>query len=95
MVVRINWEHILAFVPIVSGGNIYWTKNVHFWNRFLSFYTEISYTERGPDPFGHFAEQYCELRDEAICIEQPAVAALQCIKNQSPTRSGSVYTSQS
>ena len=35
MVVRINWEHILAFAPKISGGNIYWTKSEHFWDAFL------------------------------------------------------------
>ena len=95
VVVRINWEHILAFAPIINGGNIYWTKSEHFWDTFLQFYTTIFYAEEGPDPFSHFAEQYCELRAETTRIEQPTIAALQCIKNQLPTRSGSVYKSKS
>ena len=35
VVVRINWEHILAFAPIINDGNIYWTKKSHFWNTLL------------------------------------------------------------
>ena len=35
VVVRINWEHILAFAPIINDGNIYGTKKSQFWNTFL------------------------------------------------------------
>jgi hypothetical protein len=93
MVVRINGKQIVVIVPIIIDGNIYGTKNVHFWDTILKFYTKIFETKKGPDPFGPVATQYCELRDETICIEQPAIAALQCIKNQLPTRSGSAYKS--
>ena len=41
VVVRINWEHILAFAPIINDGNIYGTKNVYFCNTFLQFYAKI------------------------------------------------------
>ena len=56
---------------------------------------EISHADKGSGPFDPVATQYCELRGEAICIEQPTIAALQCIKNQLLTRSGCVYTNQS
>ena len=95
VVVRINWEHILAFAPIINDGNIYGTKNVYFWNTFLYFYDKIFYTETGSDPFGPVVTQYYELGNETICIEQPTIPALQRIKNQFPTRSGSVYKSRS
>ena len=93
VLVRINGKHILTIVPIISDGNIFGTKNVYFCNTFLQFYAKIFYTKKGHDPFGPVVTQYYELRDETICIEQPAIAALQCIKNQLPTRSGSVYKS--
>ena len=80
MVVRINGKQIVVIVPIIIDGNIYGTKNVHFWDTILKFYTKIFETKKGPDPFGPVATQYCELRDETICIEQPTIAALQCIK---------------
>ena len=95
VVVRINGKHILAIVPIISDGNIFGTKNVYFCNTFLQFYAKIFYTKKGHDPFGPVVTQYYELRDETICIEQPAIAALQCIKNQLPTRSGSICMDQS
>ena len=50
---------------------------------------------KGPHPFGPVATQYYELRVETIRIGQPAIPALQCIKNQLPTRSGSAYKSTS
>ena len=93
VVVRINGKHILAIVPIISDGNIFGTKNVYFCNTFLQFYAKLFYTKSDHDPFGPVVTQYYELRDETICIEQPAIAALQCIKNQLPTRSGSAYKS--
>jgi hypothetical protein len=46
---------------------------------------------RGPDPFNHIATQYYELRGETICIGKPTISAFQCVKNQLPTRSGSIY----
>ena len=95
MVVRINGKHILAIVPIISDGNIFGTKNIYFCNTFLQFYTKIFDTEKGSDPFGPVVTQYYDLRDETICIEQPTIPALQRIKNQLPTRSGSVYKSRS
>ena len=93
--VRFNWEHILVIVPIINDGNIYGTKNVNFWDTLLQFFTKIFGTEKGPDPFDPVATKYYELEDETICIEQPTIAALQCIKNQLPTRSGSIYMDQS
>ena len=47
-------------------------------------------SEKGSDPFFHFATQYYELRDETICIGKPTISAFQCVKNQLPTRSGSL-----
>ncbi len=93
--VRFIWEHFLAFVPIINDGNIFWTKNVHFWDTLLQFFTKIFGTEKGSDPFDPVTTKYYELEDETICIEQPTIAALQCIKNQLPTRSGSIYMDQS
>ena len=92
---RFIWEHFLAFVPIINDGNIFWTKNVHFWDTLLQFFTKIFGTEKGSDPFDPVATKYYELEDETTCIEQPTIAALQCIKNQLPTRSGSIYVDQS
>ena len=63
-------------------------------NVFANLCQNILY-RKGPHPFGPVATQYYELRVETICIEQPAIPALQCIKNQLPTRSGSVYKSKS
>ena len=95
MVVRIIWEQFLAIVPIINDGNIYETENVNFWGTFLQcFYQNIWY-KKGPDPIDPVATKYYELEDETICIEQPTIAALQCIKNQLPTRSGSIYMDQS
>ena len=37
VVVRINWKHFLAIVPIINDGNIYGTKNVNFWDTLLHF----------------------------------------------------------
>ena len=89
--VAFKWEHVLVIVPILNDGNIYGTKNVNFCNTFLQFFTKIFGTEKGPDPFDPVATKYYELEDETICIEQPTIAALQCIKNQLLTRSGSLY----
>ena len=95
MVVRFNWEHVLVIVPIINDGNIYETENVHFWDTFLQFlYQNILY-KKGPGPIDPVATKYYELEDETICIEQPTIAALQCVKNQLPTRSGSIYMDQS
>ena len=94
-VVRFKREHILVIVSIFNDGYIYWTKNVNFWDTFLQFFTKIFDTEKGPDPFDPVATKYYELEDETICIEQPTIAALQCIKNQLLTRSGSIYMDQS
>ena len=93
VVARFIWEHFLAFVPIINDCNIFWTKNVHFWDTLLQFFTKIFDTTKGPDPVDPVATKYYELEDETICIEQPTIAALQCIKNQLPTRSGSAYKS--
>ena len=30
--VRINWKQVLAFVPITNDGNIYFGKNIYFWD---------------------------------------------------------------
>ena len=95
VVVRINWEQILAIVPIINDGNIFGTKNVYFCNTFLQFYAKIFHTKKGHDPFGPVVTQYYELGNETICIEQPTIPALQRIKNQLPTRSGSAYKSRS
>ena len=35
VVVRFNWEQILAIVPITNDGNIYGTKKSHFGDTFL------------------------------------------------------------
>ena len=94
-VVRFDWEHILVIVPILNDGNIYGTKNVKFWDTLLQFFTKIFDTEKGSGPFDPVATQYYELEDETICIEQPTIAALQCIKNQLLTRSGGIYMDQS
>ena len=95
MVVRFNWEHVLVIVPIINDGNIYETENVNFWDTFLQFlYQNILY-KKGPDPIDPVATKYYELEDETTCIEQPTIAALQRIKNQLPTRSGSIYMDQS
>ena len=95
MVVRFNWEHILVIVPIINDGNIYEAENVNFWDTFLQFlYQNILY-KKGPDPIDPVATKYYELEDETTCTEQPTIAALQCIKNQLPTRSGSIYMDQS
>ena len=74
--VRFIWEHFLAFVPIINDGNIFWTKNVHFWDTLLQFFTKIFGTEKGSDPFDPVTTKYYELKDETICIEQPTIAAL-------------------
>ena len=95
VVVRINGKHILAIVPFISDGNNFGTKNVYFCNTFLQFSAKIFDTEKGSDPFGPVVTQYYDLRDETICIEQPTIPALQRIKNQLPTRSGSVCMDQS
>ena len=67
--VRFIWEHFLAFVPIINDGNIFWTKNVHFWDTLLQFFTKIFGTEKGSDPFDPVTTKYYELEDETICIE--------------------------
>ena len=51
--------------------------------------------KKGNDPIDPVPTQYDELEDETICIEQPTIAALQCVKNQLLTRSGCVYMVQS
>ena len=94
-VVRINWEQILAIVPIINDGNIYWTQKTNFWGTFSSLYTKIFSSDKGSDPFDPVATKYYELEDETICTEQTTIAALQCIKNQLSIRSGCVYTDQS
>ena len=93
--VRFKCEHISVIVSIFNDGNIYGTENVNFWDTFLQFFTKIFDTKKGPDPFDPVATKYYELEDETICIEQPTIAALQCIKNQLLTRSGSIYKSKS
>ena len=40
--------------------------------------------------FGHFVTQYCELRNDTICIGKPTIPAFRCVKNQLATRSGSL-----
>ena len=79
VVVRFDWELILAIVLILNDGNIYGTKKSYFWNTFLYFWKLKSHPTKGSIPFGRVVTQYCELRAEVTCIEQPAVAALQCI----------------
>ena len=81
-VVRINWEQILAIVPIINDGNIYWTQKTNFWGTFSLLYTKINSSDQGPGPFDPVATKYYELEDETICTEQPTIAALQRIKNQ-------------
>ena len=95
MLVRIIWEQFLAIVPIINDGNIYEAENVNFWDTFLHFLYQNIWYKKGPDPIDPVATKYYELEDEATCIEQPTIAALQCIKNQLPTRSGSIYMDQS
>jgi len=63
--------------------------------RFCNFLTKYFSKKKGPDPFDPVATKYYELGRETICIEQPTIAALQCIKNQLLTRSGCVYMDQS
>ena len=80
------------------GDCAYIKRWKHLWDQerqFLQFFTKIFDTEKGSDPFDPVATKYYELEDETICIEQPTIAALQCIKNQLPTRSGSIYMDQS
>ncbi len=91
MVVRFYWEQFLAFVPIINDGNIFWTKNVNFWDTLLQFFTKIFDTKKGTDPFDPVTTKYYELKDETICIEQPTIAALQCIKNQLLTRLSLIF----
>ena len=62
---------------------------------FFLFFTKIFDDKKGPDPFVPVVTQYCELEDETTCIEQPTIAALQCIKNQLLTRSGRIGVDQS
>ena len=93
--VRFIWEQLLGLVPRRNDGNIFGTKNVHFWDTLLQIFTKMFLTKKGPNPFGPVVTQYYELKDETICIEQPTIAALQCIKNQLPTRSGGIYMDQS
>ena len=76
VVARFNLEQFLAFVPIINEGNIFGTKNVHFWDTFLHFFTKIFVTKKGTTPFDPVATKYYELKDETICIEQPAISAL-------------------
>ena len=95
MVVRFIWGRFLGFVPMINDGNIFGTKNVHFWDTFLQFFTKIFDAEKGSGPFDPVVTQYYELEDETLCIEQPTIAALQCIKNQLLTRSGSAYKRRS
>ena len=71
-------------------------RNHIFGTRFCTFDTIVKQNccpEKEPEPFCPVATKYCELKDETICIEQPAIAALQRIKIQLPTRSGSAYKS--
>ena len=63
--------------------------------RFDHFLTKYFPKKKGPDPFDPVATKYYELGGETICIEQPTIAALQCIKNQLLTRSGCVYMGHS
>ena len=94
-VVPFKWGHILVIVPALNDGNIYGTEERQFLGHaFAIFYQNISY-KKGPDPFDPAATKYYELEDETICTGQPAVAALQRIKNQLPTRSGSAYKRRS
>ncbi len=95
MVVRFNWEHILVIVPIINDGNIYETENVNFWDTFLQCFSQNIWNKKGSDPIDPVAMKYYELEDETTCVEEPTVAALQCIKNQLPTRSGSICMDQS
>ena len=95
VVARLNLEQFLAFVPIINDGNIFGTKYVLFCDTFFHFFTKIFVTKKGTTPFDPITTKYYELKDETICIEQPTIAALQCIKNQLQTRSGSIYMDQS
>ena len=76
VVARFNLEQFLAFVPIINDGNIFGTKNVLFWDTFLHFFTKIFVTKKGTNPFDPVTTKYYELKDETICIEQPAISAL-------------------
>ena len=69
----------------------FWDQECYFCNVFLQFYATIFDAKKGHRPFGPVVTQYYELLDETIRIEQPEIAALQCIKSQLPTRSGSVF----
>ena len=80
---------------MINHANIFGTKNVHFGDTFLQLFDKIFFQKKGPDPFDPAATKYYELGRETICIEQPTIAALQCIKNQLLTRSGCVYMDQS
>ncbi len=66
-----------------------------FGTHFCNVFTKIFDTKKGPDPIDPVATQYYELEDETTCIEQPTISAFQCIKNQLPTRSGSICMDQS
>ena len=85
----------MAIALIINDGNIFGTKNANSSNTFLPFFNKIFGTKKGTDPFDPVAIKYYELEDETTCIEQPTIAALQCIKNELSTRSGSMYESKS
>ena len=62
--------------------------------RFCNFLKKYLAPKKGPGPFDPVAIKYYELEDETTCIEQPTIAALQCIKNHLLTRSGSIDMDQ-
>ena len=59
MVVRINWELSLAFVPITNDGNIYFGKEIYFLDTNLQFWYYNGSKNESPQ---QVADQYPILR---------------------------------
>ena len=87
----------------IFGDYVYIKRWQYLWDQersflghvFANFYQNILH-QKGNDPIDPVVTtQYDELKDETICIEQPTITALQCIKNQLLTRSGRIYMDQS
>ena len=77
-----RWQHL-------------WDQERSFLGHVFAIFDQNILHQKGNDPIDPVLTQYYELKDETICIEQPTIAALQCIKNQLLTRSGSAYKRRS
>jgi len=72
-----RWQHL-------------WDQERQFLGHAFAIFDQNVLHQKGNGPIDPVVTQYYELKDETICIEQPTIAALQCIKNQLLTRSGCV-----